>query len=298
MSIEPGEREKSDLQRLLCMARDEDLGAGDVTSAMLPATLTASARFVAREPLVVCGLALLETIAEGYDPGIRTRVHVVEGQSVGSGEALAEWSGPARSILSAERVALNFLQHLCGIATVTRRYLEAISGSNAGIYDTRKTTPGWRHLEKYAVRCGGGRNHRAGLYDAVLVKDNHLAALSSAGEDDPLSALSAALSKSRIGLSEGGFVEVEVDTLEQLARALTLDVDVILLDNMAPDKLRRAVEMRDEAASTRRIELEASGGITLDTVSAVAKTGVDRISVGALTHSAKAVDIALDIAFG
>ena len=298
MSIQPGEREKGDLQCLLRMARDEDLGPGDVTSALLPEGLAATAQFVAREPLVVCGAALLAAIAQGYDPRIETRVHVAEGKGITAGTVLADWSGPARGMLSAERVALNFLQRLCGIATVARRYVSAVADTNARICDTRKTTPGWRHLEKYAVRCGGGRNHRAGLYDAVLVKDNHLAALAAAGEADPLAALGAALPEARASLREGGFVEVEVDTLGQLARALTLDVDVILLDNMSPEDLRRAVAMRDEAGKTGRIDLEASGGITLETVNAVAATGVDTISVGALTHSATAVDIALDIAFG
>jgi len=193
MSIQPGEREKGDLQCLLRMAKDEDLGPGDVTSAMLPSGLVATGRFVAREPMVVCGVAFLAAIAEAYDPEIRTEIQVAEGLNVEGGQALAQWSGPARGVLSAERVALNFLQRLSGTATVTQRYVDAVSGTGAEICDTRKTTPGWRHLEKYAVRCGGGHNHRSGLYDAVLVKDNHLAALAAAGEAAPLLALGPAL---------------------------------------------------------------------------------------------------------
>jgi len=197
--------------------------------------------------------------------------------------------------MAAERVALNFLQRLSGVATTTREYVEAVAGAGAGIYDTRKTTPGWRELEKYAVRAGGGKNHRRGLFDAVLVKDNHLAVLAKAEGKDPIAAAAREMDRLRPYLGEHAFIELEVDTLEQFKVALTLAVDIILLDNMSLDELRSAVRMRDEAGLKGRVELEASGGITLKNVRDVAMTGVERISVGALTHSAGAVDIALDI---
>jgi len=208
---------------------------------------------------------------------------------------LAEWVGKARSVLAAERVALNFLQRLSGIATLTGEYVEAVAGTGAEIFDTRKTTPGWRALEKYAVRAGGGRNHRMGLYDAVLVKDNHMAVLAKSGRADAIAALADELAAARERLGGGGFVELEVNTLEELAAALKLPVDVIMLDNMPAGDLREAVEMRDKAKLRGNVALEASGGITLGNVRAVAETGVERIAVGALTHSAPAADIALDV---
>ena len=295
--VQPTEPEREDLRRLLALARAEDLGPGDVTGAILPDDLRAHARFVARRPLVFCGGPLLETIAGAYDDGIRTTLRAESGRQADAGDALAEWSGPARGILAAERVALNFLQRLSGVATATRAYVDAVAGTGAKVLDTRKTTPGWRALEKYAVRVGGGRNHRLGLYDAVLVKDNHLVLLGGVEGDDPLAAVGRRLEGLRSQLPPGGFVEVEVDTLEQLARALELNVDIILLDNMSTDRLAEAVRLRDAAAGGR-IELEASGGITLENVRAVAETGVERIAVGALTHSAAAADIALDIEAG
>jgi len=298
MSMQPGKRERENLWRLLEMARREDLGSGDVTSAILPAELVATGRFVARQPMVFCGGALLEAIAVCYDGLLRTETLVDEGESVAPGAVLAVWRGPARAMMAAERVALNFLQRLSGVATTTREYCDAVAETGAEIYDTRKTTPGWRELEKYAVRVGGGRNHRKGLFDAVLVKDNHLAILAAAEGRDPITAVGRELERIRPYLGDHAFIELEVETLEQFAVALTLTVDIILLDNMSPDQLRRAVRMRDEAAPAGKIELEASGGITLRNVRDVGRTGVDRIAVGALTHSAGAVDIALDIEIG
>ncbi len=296
MAIQPGKRERANLWRLLEMARTEDLGtSGDVTSAILPLDLPAHANFVAREPMVLCGGALLESIALSYDGGIRTITRVEEGGKARAGEVLARWEGPARGILAAERVALNFLQRLSGVATTTREYADAVAGTGASIYDTRKTIPGWRELEKYAVRAGGGLNHRRGLYDAVLVKDNHLAIMAKAEGVDPLSATAREFERVQPLLPQDSFIELEVDTLEQFEAALPLHVDIILLDNMKPDQLRQAVRMRDAAGLKGRVDLEASGGITLETVRAVAATGVERIAVGALTHSAEAVDIALDI---
>jgi len=294
MSIRPGKRERDALWRLLELARSEDLGSGDVTSAILPADLRAEGRFVARQPMVFCGGALLEPIAVGYDGALRTEPVADEGARVCPGDVLARWHGPGRAMLAAERVALNFLQRLSGVATTTREYVEVIAGTGAEIYDTRKTTPGWRDLEKYAVRVGGGRNHRQGLYDAVLVKDNHLAVLARADGRDPITAVEEELERVRPHLPPRSFIELEVDSLEQFQVALTLPVDIILLDNMPPETLREAVRMRAEARR-QRVELEASGGITLASVREVAEAGVDRIAIGALTHSAGAVDIALDI---
>lgn len=280
---------------LLAMAKAEDFGSGDVTSDLLPATARATASFVARQELVLCGGVFLGEIAAAYDAAIVTNVLMSEGHKAARGAVVATWTGPARAMFAAERVALNFLQRLSGVATATRRYVDAVAGAGAAIYDTRKTTPGWRELEKYAVRIGGGRNHRRGLYDAVLVKDNHLAALIAGGEG--LAALGERLDAARARLGTGGgFVEVEVDSLDQFEQALRLPVDIILLDNFSTEQMVRAVTIRDRAGLKGKIALEASGGITLHNVGEVARTGVDRIAVGAITHSAPAVDIGLDIA--
>jgi nicotinate-nucleotide pyrophosphorylase (carboxylating) len=289
--IAPTQTEMRSFETLLRIAQKEDLGPGDVTSDLLGADARTAGAFVARESLVFCGGVFLSRIAEAYGRDIETEVIAREGQAVSAGEQVARWRGPSREVLPAERVALNFLQRLSGVATLTRRYVDAVAHTAGKIYDTRKTTPGWRDLEKYAVRAGGGCNHRRGLYDAVLVKDNHLSAAGTRG-DDAIAAIQEALDRVRGKLGPEGFVEVEVDTLEQLAEALKLKLDVILLDNMSCDELRRAVAMRDEASGP--VALEASGGVTLETVAAVAETGVERIAIGAITHSATAVDIGLD----
>jgi len=281
------------------MARQEDLGdSGDVTSAVLPRETLAKGKFVAREEMVFCGGALLETIAVAYDGQLRTNRIVADGEQAEPGQILAEWSGPARAMMAAERVALNFLQRLSGVASTTRDYVLAVNPTPAEIYDTRKTTPGWRELEKYAVRAGGGKNHRHGLYDAVLIKDNHLAVLAKAEGANPLTALGRELDRVRPLLGDNAFIELEVDTIEQFRTALKLPVNIILLDNMSVEELEKAVETRNEAGLKNRIALEASGGITLENVRQVAETGVERIAIGALTHSASAVDIALDIEVG
>jgi len=294
MATQPAKAELESFRRLLELARAEDLGGGDITAAMLVAGATARGRFVARQELVFCGGPLLEPIAAAYDGGIVTKLLADDGRRVAAGDVLAEWSGPAGAILSAERVALNFLQRLSGVATATAAYVAAVAGTKAKIYDTRKTTPGWRLLEKYAVRVGGGSNHRMGLYDAVLIKDNHLAIMAGAKEPDAIAALAGQIDKVRSRLPAGGFVELEVDSLEQLPAALKLNVDVVMLDNMSAAELAEAAGIRDGAAK-RDIKLEASGGITLANVRAVAEAGVDRIAIGALTHSAAAADIALDM---
>ncbi len=296
MTVQLREPERENLHRLIYQAKDEDLGGGDVTGKLLPAGLNICAKFIARQPMVVCGTTMLSGISKAYDELIELGLLVEDGQAIQAGDVIAEWFGPAWSIMAAERIALNFLQRLSGIATLTRKYVETIAGTTAEVFDTRKTTPGWRELEKYAVRVGGGRNHRRGLYDAVLVKDNHLVALANGATPETLAQLGPKLKELRKDLKGGGFVEVEVDTLGQLADAMKLPVDIIMLDNMSPAKLIKAVAMRNQAGLDDKITLEASGGITLKTIRSVAETGVERISVGAVTHSAMAVDIGLDMA--
>ena len=288
--------EIANLRMLLAMAVAEDLGGGDVTAAMLPAEVQTAGIIVAREPLVLCGGVFLAEICAAYDPAIAVVLQADEGDGLAGGAAIARVDGPACRVLAVERVALNFLQRLSGIATLTGEYVRAVAGTGAEILDTRKTTPGWRALEKYAVRCGGGVNHRMGLYDAVLIKDNHLAVLAASGVDDPIAELSAKFPGVRASLdAAGGFIEIEVDTLEQFDAALPLGADVIMLDNMSPEQMRQAVTRRAAAGLAGKVLLEASGGITLENVRQAAETGVERIALGAITHSARAVDIALDI---
>jgi nicotinate-nucleotide pyrophosphorylase (carboxylating) len=269
------------------LALAEDLGVtGDRTSrALIPADQAGRASFVARKPGVVAGLPAAAIVCAAVDPKLTFEPKLEDGVSVERGTTLAIVSGPLRSILAAERTALNFLQRLSGIASLTREYVETATGFPAKILDTRKTTPGWRLLEKYAVRMGGGSNHRMGLYDGILIKDNHLAGL---GGDVQLAVETARSAPGNDWLP----VEVEVETLEQLDEALATRADIVLLDNMSPDLLREAVKRRDARSPETR--LEASGGVNLARVRDIAATGVDRISVGAITHSAPALDIALD----
>lgn len=281
-------REAEAAQKLIDLAIAEDLaGRGDVTSELLiPEDLEGSAAVVVRCPGVVVGGPLLALVFGRFSPAVEVHLQVRDGLQVDAGAEIARIHGPMRPILSGERTALNFLQRLSGIGSLTAQYVAAVAGTKARIYDTRKTTPGWRILEKYAVRCGGGHNHRMGLFDAILIKDNHLAALGSCGGE--LRRAIAICRKSAPQLP----IEIEVDTLDQLTKALEAEPDIVLLDNMPPALLRQAVALRDQIAP--HVALEASGGITLATVRSIAKTGVDRISVGALTHSAPAIDIALD----
>mgnify|MGYP001335042199 CR=1 FL=1 len=268
----------------LALAEDLDL-AGDVTSrATIPADHLGQAKFVCRAPGVIAGLPLLPLLAQSVDPALMVRPMIDDGAAVAAATTIADVAGPARSILVFERTALNFLQRLSGIATLTRQYVEA--AGPAQVFDTRKTTPGWRVLEKYAVRMGGGQNHRMGLFDAILIKDNHLAALGG-GAQAVRDAVAAARS-----LSSELTVEIEVDSVELCEAALAVRPDIILLDNMSPKILRQCAQRRDAVAP--EVKLEASGGVTLNTIAEIAATGVDRISVGALTHSAPALDIALD----
>ena len=259
---------------------DEDIGRGDVTTELtVPAGKHARATIAARQAGTVAGLIAADLAFRLLDPACHVSAQAPDGSQIAAGGAIAEVEGPARALLSGERVALNFLGHLSGVATATRTLVDVVKGTKAHITCTRKTTPGLRLLEKYAVRCGGGMNHRMGLDDAVLIKDNHIAA--SGG-------LEAAIKAAR---AYRGKVEVEVDTLAQLETALGLGVQFILLDNMAPDTLKRAV-----ALTKSRAVLEASGGVTRETVRTIAETGVDYISSGAITHSAPALDVALDFA--
>jgi nicotinate-nucleotide pyrophosphorylase (carboxylating) len=287
-----GEAEARNADTLIALALAEDLAhTGDITcAATIPRQARGMARFVARAPGVLAGLPVAGRLARQFHLDAQWRPHRVDGERLDRGSVIAELAGPVRCILALERTALNFLQRLSGIATLTARFVSAVEGTTAAILDTRKTTPGWRVLEKYAVRCGGGHNHRMGLYDAVLIKDNHLAYLRS---QSGLDAIAAAVARARAHAPRSAFIEVEVDSLEQLDHALRCDPDIILVDNLGPEAVAEAVRRRDAIAP--RIKLEASGGVSLETVVDIARTGVDRISVGALTHSAPALDIALDL---
>jgi len=285
-------------EQLLRLALREDLaGEGDrTTEALVGEQIEGRARLVAREPGVAAGLPAVECTLRAIEPRLQWLPEGQDGEPIGSGDCLGRIAGPAAGILAAERLVLNLLSRLSGIATLTRWYVEAAGGAKARIYDTRKTTPGWRRLEKYAVGCGGGRNHRLGLFDAILIKDNHLALGAETPGGKARYAPAAAVRKARqfVAQRAGGqmLVEIEVDTLEQLEEVLPAGPDVVLLDNMTPELLRRAVARRDALAPA--VELEASGGVTLETVGAIARSGVERISVGALTHSAVCLDLALD----
>ena len=268
------------VERVVHAALAEDIGAGDVTTdATIPADAVGVADLLVKEAGVVCGVRVAETTFRALDPDIRFEAIASDGDFVEPPALVARISGSERAILTGERVALNFLGRLSGIATLTRRYVDALEGTGTTVLDTRKTTPGLRELEKYAVACGGGRNHRFGLDDAVLVKDNHLRAAGSVPAAVELVRAATALP-----------IELECDTLDQVAEALAVGVDAILLDNMSLDQLREAVDL-----TRGRARLEASGGVTLDTIRAIAETGVDEISVGALTHSARSLDVSLEL---
>ena len=272
--------------RAVAEALAEDLGlAGDITTdATVRATARARATLRVRTEGVIAGLGVAETAFRTLDPDAAFEASVSDGAQVAPGAVIARIEGGARALLTAERVALNFLGHMSGIATLTRRFVDAVAGTGAAIVDTRKTTPGLRAFEKYAVRCGGGRNHRVGLHDAVLIKDNHIVAAGG---------LSRAIAAARAHAGHMVKIEVEVDTLDQLTEALRHKIDAVLLDNMTPEELRTAVGM-----AKGRVLLEASGGVTLTSVRTIAETGVDLISIGALTHSAPVLDIGLDFETG
>lgn len=266
----------------------EDVGRGDITSdRVVPKAARARAAMVARQACVVAGLPLARSVFLTIDPEIVFTDRASDGDRVASGAVLAVIEGPAGPILTGERVALNLVQRLSGIATLTRAYVDAIAGTGASVSDTRKTTPGLRVFEKYAVHVGGGRNHRMGLYDAILIKDNHRAIAGGAA---------AAVMAARQANGDAMPVQIEVDALADLPRVLELGVDAVLLDNMTPLQVAEAVRLARAHPRGRDCWIEASGGITLGSIRAYAEAGADTISVGALTHSAPAVDIALDIA--
>jgi nicotinate-nucleotide pyrophosphorylase (carboxylating) len=271
-----------DLDRIALAALAEDVGAGDVTTeATVDEDATCTARLLLKEPGVVCGLPAVEAVFRALDPNVSFEQWAADGDRVSQAPSdLARISGRTRAVLTGERTALNILGRLSGIATITRRFVDAIDGTGAAILDTRKTTPGLRALEKYAVRCGGGRNHRFGLDDGVLAKDNHLRA--AGGVRPAVERLRAA--------GTGLPIEVEAETLDDAREAIAARAEQILLDNMPPELLREAVALVDGRAT-----LEASGGVTLETVRAIAETGVDFVSVGALTHSARSLDVSLEV---
>ncbi len=257
----------------------EDIGSGDLTAALVPAERRARARVITRADAVLCGTAWFEEVFRQLDQSVSVRWHAQDGERVQAKQTLCQLAGPARALLSGERMALNFLQLLSGTATRTRRYVDAVAGTGAVILDTRKTLPGLRRAQKYAVRCGGGENHRMGLFDGLLVKENHIAAAGSVAE---------AVQKARAVAPRGVPVEIEVENLEQLEQALAAGAAHLLLDNFSLDDLRTAV-----ARARGRARLEASGGVTLENVRAIAETGVDYVSVGELTKSVQAIDLSM-----
>lgn len=301
------EQAQSDCLKLIEMALIEDIGASEMdagvdctTDAIVPKNANARAAFVSREEGFVCGVEIAKLAIEKFAPNLSLEVSVDDGQPISPQQTIAVMVGPAHDILTMERTCLNFMCRLSGISTLTSKFSKAIEGTSACVLDTRKTTPGWRRLEKYAVACGGGKNHRMGLYDAIMIKDNHLAFYRTLVEDNedtiPTSIKNARdwINENKDRLPNGGntILQLEVDTLDQLAVALDTDCDIVLLDNMDCETLKKAVAMRNEAAPN--ILLEASGGVNLSTVGDIAMTGVERISSGALTHSAKNFDIGLD----
>jgi nicotinate-nucleotide pyrophosphorylase (carboxylating) len=299
-------RIEEDLRRIVRLAVHEELDRGQdwTTISLVPEDAQAAANIVARKAGVIAGVPALGVVLDEMDIEAQYHPLIQDGDAVAAGAIVATFAGAARDLLTSERTILNLLGRLSGIATLTRQYVEAITGTKARLYDTRKTTPGWRRLEKYAVHCGGGHNHRTGLYDAILIKDNHLA-LGREVQGGAAFSPAQAVQKSRDFLAQKAagdvergapdpemIVEIEVDSLAQLREVLSEEPDIVLLDNMSPEMLCEAVAIRD--ASGCPAELEASGGVNLQTARKIAETGVERISVGALTHSAVSLDVALD----
>ncbi|RQW89132.1 MAG: carboxylating nicotinate-nucleotide diphosphorylase [Geobacter sp.] len=268
------------IDRIIENALLEDIHTGDITTmAVVPEKRRAGARLIAKESMVLAGIDVAARVFALVDPDVVFTARFTDGALLKAGDVIADIAGDAAFLLQAERVALNLLQRMCGIATLTARYRQAVTGTGAKVVDTRKTTPGLRQLEKYAVRIGGGSNHRSGLYDAVLIKENHIAAAGG---------ISVAVERARAFVSHTMKIEVETETLDQVAEALNAGVDIIMLDNMDLETMRRAVSLIGG-----RSLVEASGGVTVETIAEIAATGVDLISVGALTHSARAMDISM-----
>ncbi len=277
--MEASEQLAVEIQKNVAAALAEDIGSGDLTAQLVPAGHAARGTVVSREDALLCGAPWFDACFHHLDPQARIRWHAADGAHIAAGQTLCEIDAGTRALLTAERAALNFLQLLSATATVTRRYVDAVAGTGARIVDTRKTLPGLRLAQKYAVRCGGGTNHRLGLYDGILIKENHILA---AGGVRPVLARAQELAP------KGVFIQIEVETLEQLGEALEAGARMILLDNMDLGEMRRAV-----ALTAGRAELEASGGVDLSRVRTIAETGVDRISIGGLTKDVKAIDLSL-----
>jgi len=281
------------------LAISEDIGTGDITSKIfIPEGSVSEGIIIAKEKGILAGLPVASYVISQIDKDLFLSLEIDDGSRIERGSKIASVRGPTKSLLSAERLVLNFLQRLSGIATYTNRFVEKIKGYKTHILDTRKTAPGWRYLEKYAVKIGGGANHRIGLYDQILIKDNHLKILGSEKENCSMGSL---VKKAREQIENGMLIEVEVEDLCQIKEMVDAGVDIILFDNMAPSKIREAVDIVKEIEKAcefetdRAILTEASGNITIDNVEEYAKTGVDRISVGAITHSARVLDISMDI---
>ena len=279
MNMESIEQLRVEIQRSVAAALAEDIGTGDLTARLIPDASEARGRVITREDAVLCGTDWFNAAFEALDPTATILWHAQDGDRIEAGQALCDVVASARSLLSAERTGLNFLQLLSGTATLTRRYVDAVAGTHAKIVDTRKTLPGLRLAQKYAVTIGGGTNHRTGLYDGILIKENHIIAAGGVAE---------VLAEAQRIAPSNVFIEIEVETLEQLRTALDAGAKMILLDNMTLDEMREAVEL-----TAGRAELEASGGVSLDRVRAIAETGVDRISIGGLTKDVRALDLSL-----
>ncbi|WP_339674028.1 carboxylating nicotinate-nucleotide diphosphorylase [uncultured Gimesia sp.] len=291
MTVPFDDLQKNAATTLIKLALEEDLQqTGDLTcQAMIDPSDQAEIQIVARQQGILAGSPITSLIFNELDRTVTCTHHLSDGDTLEPGSAVTTCAGPLASILIGERTVLNFLTHLCGVASLTARYVKAVSGTNATILDTRKTLPGWRVLEKYAVAAGGGTNHRMGLYDGVLIKDNHLAGWASRTTQPTIA---AAIQQARESVNGQKPIEVEVDTLDQLADALQAKPEIVLLDNMSPEIMKQAIEMRN--ANSPSTLLEASGGITLESIRSVAETGVERISVGALTHSVISLDLGFD----
>ena len=291
---------KNNLQHFISLALQEDIGSGDITSQIIiPKDKKVSAVLLLKEEAVICGLDIAREVFRTVDGSIKFQARSKDANSEKAGKIMARIQGNARAILKAERTALNLLSHLSGAATLTRKFGEAVKPYKARIYDTRKTIPGLRELQKYAVKTGGGHNHRMGLYDGVLIKDNHIAALLSAtGVSRGPSAVRALAEAAKKKMPKGKKLEIEVISLAEFKEALKARPDIIMLDNMKISDIKDAVRIRElqsARAQGRKILIEVSGGVHLDNVREIAKTGVDIISIGALTHSAKAVDMSLEV---
>ncbi len=291
MSIQFNKSQEAAAKALIKLSLAEDLNQiGDLTCrALIDETEQAEIQIVARQTGILAGAPIAPLVFSELEPPVLCTPHLSDGDALEVGSVIATCSGSLSSILIGERTVLNFMTHLCGVASLTANYVDAIQGTKATILDTRKTLPGWRVLEKYAVTAGGGTNHRMGLYDGILIKDNHLAAWGSR-QSEP--SIAAAICQARESVSGDIDIEVEVDTLDQLVDALAATPEIVLLDNMPPELLKQAIEIRNRQSPTT--QLEASGGIKLESIRSIAETGVERISIGALTHSAVSLDLGFD----